>query len=149
MAREMMSAAAVVADVSPRQAWECLKNEPLSELVDVRTQPEWVFSGIPDLSSLNRRLHMVSWKLYPSFSQNGNFLEELRASLGTDSSPTRLYFICKTGGRSLDAAIEVLAQTNGLECYNIVDGFEGPQNESGRRGVLQGWKASGLPWIQS
>ena len=33
-------------------------------------------------------------------------------------------------------------------CFNVLDGFEGPLDESGHRGSRGGWKAEGLPWVQ-
>ena len=32
--------------------------------------------------------------------------------------------------------------------YNVADGFEGPVDANGHRGVAAGWKAKGLPWRQ-
>ncbi len=34
-------------------------------------------------------------------------------------------------------------------CYNIVGGFEGDLDASRHRGAQNGWKAGGLPWVQS
>lgn len=33
-------------------------------------------------------------------------------------------------------------------CYFLLDGFEGSLDEEKHRGVRDGWKAAGLPWIQ-
>jgi len=35
------------------------------------------------------------------------------------------------------------------EAYNILEGFEGDKDENGHRGNVSGWKAAGLPWMQS
>ena len=32
-----------------------------SYLIDVRTKPEWEFTGVPDLSSLNKKTIFISW----------------------------------------------------------------------------------------
>ncbi len=37
----------MVENVAPAQAWEALKSDPQAQLVDVRTDPEWNFVGIP------------------------------------------------------------------------------------------------------
>ena len=34
-------------------------------------------------------------------------------------------------------------------CYNVAGGFEGPRDAEGHRGTVEGWKAAGLPWVQS
>jgi rhodanese-related sulfurtransferase len=41
-------------DVSPADAWKALSQDSKAMLVDVRTQPEWNFVGVPDLRSLGK-----------------------------------------------------------------------------------------------
>jgi len=133
-------------NVSPQEAWDALQANPNAQLVDVRTQPEWVFAGLPDLASLGKEAHTVSWKLYPNFDLNPQFLAQLEARVPDKSAP--VYFLCKTGGRSTDAAIA--ATTAGYtHAYNIVDGFEGDMNHHRQRGKVSGWKAAALPWLQA
>ena len=38
----------MVENVSPGKTWEALKTEPNAQLVDVRTDVEWNFVGVPD-----------------------------------------------------------------------------------------------------
>ena len=40
-------------DLTPREAWEKLENNPDAVLVDCRTQAEWSFVGVPDLEVLH------------------------------------------------------------------------------------------------
>ena len=42
--------------VSPATAWGCLAENADAVLVDVRTQAEWVFVGLPDLTNAPRGL---------------------------------------------------------------------------------------------
>ena len=42
-------------DLTPREAWEKLENNPDAVLVDCRTQAEWSFVGVPDLEVLGKR----------------------------------------------------------------------------------------------
>ena len=59
-----------------------------------------------------------------------------------------LYVICRSGGRSHNAAM--LAQQAGYaECYNVLEGFEGDKDGSGHRSTTGGWRHAGLPWVQS
>ena len=90
-------------DVTPVESWSALTSNEHAQLIDVRTQAEWSFSGVPSLSSLNKTLKTISWKHYPTFALNERFLEQLQAAIPDKSAP--LYFLCKTGGRSTDAAI--------------------------------------------
>lgn len=132
-------------DLTPEEAYEFLGEHP-AYLVDVRTVPEWQFTGVPDVSSTQSKLATISWKLYPDFSLNQKFAEQVAALPGL-SKETPLVFICRTGGRSLDAAIAMTA-AGYATCYNISEGFEGEPDAHAHRGTLQGWKAKKLPWKQ-
>jgi rhodanese-related sulfurtransferase len=133
-------------DVMPSEAWSALASNASAQLVDVRTHAEWVFAGMPDLSSIGKQPQAISWKLYPNFDRNAQFLEQLQSAVPDKSTP--LYFLCKTGGRSTDAAIAA-AEAGYQHCFNIAHGFEGDSNNSNQRGKVSGWKASNLPWNQA
>lgn len=133
-------------DVTPAEAWSGLSNNPNSQLIDVRTQAEWAFSGLPTLSSINKNTKTISWKFYPNFELNTRFIEQLESTVPDKSAP--LYFLCKTGGRSTDAAIAATA-AGYTNCFNIEGGFEGEINRNNQRGQMSGWKAARLPWQQT
>jgi rhodanese-related sulfurtransferase len=133
-------------DVAPAEAWSALSGNPDAQLVDVRTQAEWSFAGVPSLASLSKTLKTISWKFYPNFDLNARFIEQLEAAVPDKTAP--LYFLCKTGGRSADAAIAATA-AGYLACYNIEGGFEGDINTNYQRGQVNGWKAARLPWQQA
>lgn len=132
-------------DVSPEDAYAALVDDPDAVLVDVRTHPELVYVGFPDLAGIGKRLVAVEWQSYPQGTQNPSFVEDLRrAGVGEDQS---VYFLCRSGARSRAAAM--LATAAGFtNAYNIGPGFEGVVDERGHRGTRNGWKASGLPWRQ-
>ena len=132
-------------DVTPRQAWELLAKEPDAVLVDVRTDAEWGFVGIPDPSELDKDLVRVPWQHFPSMAFNPDFAGQVEAN-GVERSST-LLFICRSGQRSRDAAIAMTAAGYG-PCYNVADGFEGPPDAERHRGTVAGWKFDGLPWRQ-
>lgn len=115
-------------------------------LVDVRTLPEWQFVGMPDLSGARGRLIAISWKTYPAFAANGAFADKLAAEAGVDSH-TPLFFICRSGGRSLDAAL-AMTSSGWRNCFNVIGGFEGEPDAEGHRGSQDGWKAKKYPWKQ-
>lgn len=129
----------------PQQAFLLLKDNPSALLVDVRTLPEWGFVGYPDMAALGRDLIRISWRLYPTMQRNSNFEQQL--SMVVPEKDTPLLFICRTGGRSLDAAIAMTA-CGYSACYNVTYGFEGEGDQHGHRGRLNGWKAEQLPWRQ-
>ncbi|HEX6957169.1 MAG TPA: rhodanese-like domain-containing protein [Ferrovibrio sp.] len=133
-------------DVATTEAWNQLSNDPNAQLIDVRTQPEWTFVGMPDLGRLGKRTLFVSWQLYPEMSPNPRFIDDLRDH-GIKAGQA-LYFLCRSGGRSRAAAKAMTAAGFG-PCYNIAGGFEGDLDADKHRGQLGGWKAAGLPWVQS
>jgi rhodanese-related sulfurtransferase len=135
-----------VIDVSAQEALDALKNQQSAQLVDVRSDAEWKFSGLPNLESLNKQTITISLKTYPDFSDNPDFLEALVFAIPERSTP--IYFLCKTGGRSRVAAKK--AQSAGYtHAYNIAGGFEGEFNQQRQRGQVSGWKAAQLPWEQA
>lgn len=143
---------AVVDEATPEDAWNMLTIDEDAVLVDVRSRPEWAFSGMPDLSEIGREVWPIEWQVWPSMSANLGFLSDLDEQMGT-RPPRRLFFLCRTGGRSIDAAREVARQMHArginLHVTNIAEGFEGERDRNGQRGRTTGWKAAGLPWRQS
>ena len=138
-----------VEDVPSKEVWARLKDNPATNLIDVRTRAEWAFVGLPDLSSLDKEVVMVEWQTFPDNSIEPGFGAALSAQLEAlgASKTSELYFICRSGGRSLMAA-QTLATLGYERCYNVSDGFEGRLDANRHRGNLDGWKVSGLPWVQ-
>src|ERR1700761_1734959 len=89
-------------DISAAEAWERLRADPKAQLLDVRTLAEWNFVGLPDLSSLHRRVHCVEWQSFPGGSRNPAFVVEARKAL--DDPETQVLLICRSGARSRSAA---------------------------------------------
>jgi rhodanese-related sulfurtransferase len=133
-------------DISPKQAWEVLAQEPAAILVDVRTQPEWTFVGVPDLGNLGKRTVLLSWQVYPQMAIDPDFVGKLKPQLGANADAP-LLFICRSGARSRSAA-QAATAAGFKRCYNVAEGFEGDKDASSHRGQRGGWKAAGLPWIQ-
>lgn len=132
-------------ELFPHEAWQVLQDEPSTTLVDVRTSPEWLFAGTPDLSSLGKSVLHLSWKLFPDYDTNMQFIAQLEQLRPHKDAP--LLFLCKVGGRSM-AAAEAAAEAGFTQAFNITHGFEGGLNEKQHRSELNGWKADGLPWMQ-
>jgi rhodanese-related sulfurtransferase len=138
-----------VDDVDVTSAWQGLSSQPRSQLVDVRTRAEWTYVGIPDLAPLGKRAVLVEWQTFPDQSVDARFAERLAGelkALGVQQDDD-LYFICRSGSRSM-AAAKALAATGYRACHNIASGFEGPLDDMRHRGAIAGWKAEGLPWLQ-
>lgn len=137
-------------DVGARATWEALASDPSAVLIDVRTVAEWNFVGLPDLGSIGKRVLLIEWQRFPDMVVNSAFADELRealADLGAGADAP-LYFICRSGARSRSAA--TVATAGGFtRAFNVAGGFEGALGPDRHRGCVDGWKASGLPWIQS
>ena len=134
-------------DLSAAEAWALLKSEPKAQLIDVRTSAEWNFVGLPDLSGLERRTHLVEWQTYPSMAANGAFVAETARAVG-ETRDIPLLFICRSGARSRSAAVAMTA-AGYSRAYNVAGGFEGDLDGDSHRGNQTGWKATGLPWKQT
>lgn len=132
-------------DVSPEETFAALTADPDAVLVDVRTNPELVYVGFPDLAGINKQLVVVEWQSSIG-AVNPDFVRQLiDQGVSKDAS---VYFLCRSGVRSRSAAT-IAAAEGFLSAFNVADGFEGPANHEGQRGRNRGWKASGLPWRQS
>ena len=135
----------MVDNVPPAQVWEALRSDPQAQLVDVRTEAEWNFVGLPDLAPAAKQVVLIQWQVFPSMQLNENFTDQLKqAGLTPDQ---HLYFICRSGQRSL-AAAQAAQEAGFPHVYNISDGFEGGVDADGHRGVKAGWMADDLPWRQ-
>ena len=135
----------MVENVAPDKVWEALRSDPNAQLVDVRTDAEWNYVGLPDLSEADKQPVLIPWQIFPTMQVNGAFIDQLKQAGLTPEH--RIYFLCRSGVRSLAAA--AAAQQAGYpHAYNIADGFEGPPDADGHRGQTAGWKADGMPWRQ-
>ncbi|MBI3214589.1 MAG: rhodanese-like domain-containing protein [Mycobacterium sp.] len=132
-------------DITPEQAWKLLNEDPNAVLVDVRTAAEWKFVGVPDLSGLGRDVVYVEWN-HTDGTHNDRFVDELVAA-GVTPGERPVIFLCRSGNRSIGSA-EAATAAGIAPSYNVLDGFEGNLDDNGHRGST-GWRALGLPWIQS
>ncbi|WP_129339346.1 rhodanese-like domain-containing protein [Cellulomonas endophytica] len=140
---------AYAGDVSPQEAWRLLQDDPRALLVDVRTDAEWRYVGVPDTAALEgggARTLLLEWVGYPGGRPNTAFPDALRAAVG-EGTDRPVLFLCRSGVRSVAAATAAtrLGLTHAL---NVLEGFEGDVGPDGHRGHA-GWRAAGLPWRQA
>jgi len=132
-------------DVVPEDAWAILQESPDAVLIDCRTQPEWVFVGVPDLQPLGKKTLFIPWQVFPAMQVNSEFVNQVKAGGAREDTPVLM--LCRSGARSQAAAKQLTAAGFG-RAYNVAFGFEGGHDENKHRGQSHGWKASGLPWMQ-
>lgn len=122
--------------LTPEEAYAVWQSAPGACLVDVRTRAErdWV-GRVPGAVE-------IEWSSYPDGVRNPDFLAQLKRQVDPESL---LLFLCRSGVRSHHAAS--LACASGfVDCYNVLEGFEGDIDANGQRGKLGGWRRAGLPW---
>ena len=125
-------------DLTPQEAWAKLEQGAI--LVDVRTEGEWAHIGIPDTKATDNDPLFIQWT-FPGGIPNPDFITDLLQQAPEDSG-TELVFLCRSGARSIAAAIA--ATQAGFTSYNILEGFEGEPDRYGER-TVNGWKNRGLP----
>ena len=125
-------------DLSPQDAWA--KLEQGAVLVDVRTEGEWAHIGIPDTKATDNDPLFIQWT-FPGGIPNPDFVDQLKQQAPEDSN-VELVFLCRSGVRSIAAAIA--ATRAGFTAYNVLEGFEGEPDRFGER-TVNGWKNRGLP----
>ena len=123
----------------PREAYQIWQQAPGAKLVDVRTRAEWDYVGrIPGAVE-------IELLTYPGNRFSPSFLAEIEHQVDKEAL---VMFICRSGGRSHNAATLAI-QAGYTECYNVLEGFEGDKDAAGHRNTKGGWRAAGLPWVQS
>lgn len=137
-------------DVSEQDAFQALSQNAI--VVDVRTRAEWSFVGLPAIAP--EQLVLSEWQAFPDMQVNPEFAAQTaqevlaRSGTATPGDAPQIFFLCRSGARSRSAAI-AMTQAGFPQCFNIENGFEGAPDQQGHRGVVNGWKACGLPWRQS
>lgn len=125
--------------LTPRETWEILQHAPGARLIDVRSRAEWDWVGrIPNTIE-------IEWQSYPGMQLNPHFILELKRAVDPESL---LLFICRSGIRS-SAAAKAATEAGFLNCYTVLEGFEGDRDAQGHRNTVGGWRLAGLPWLQS
>jgi rhodanese-related sulfurtransferase len=73
-------------DITPEEAWKLLNDDPQAVLVDCRTDAEWRFVGVPDLSCLTRDVVYVEWNRVDG-SRNESFVDDLFSAISPGRPP--------------------------------------------------------------
>jgi rhodanese-related sulfurtransferase len=136
-------------EVASLDAWKELSATPNAVLVDVRTQAEWTYVGVPDLSPIGKQVVLVSWDAFPTgpIPDFGQRLKQALDARGV-AADAPVFFICRSGARSRNAAIAATEAGYG-KAFNVTEGFEGALDGERHRATARSWKGGGLPWVQS
>ncbi len=113
-------------NIKASDAFDILTKKLNSHLIDTRSDLEWKTTGIPDLSSINKETYLVNWG--PVLDQI--FFEEYKKFLLTKfNQKDSLFFICRSGTRSLMAA-QFAIKFGFNNSLNIYVGFSNDNDQS-------------------
>ncbi|WP_199104140.1 rhodanese-like domain-containing protein [Aquitalea sp. ASV11] len=124
--------------LTPTEAYYLIQQVEGAVLVDVRSAAEWQFVGVVP-GALR-----IELRSFPGMQPNPQFLAQLQ---GAVDKQALLLLMCRSGVRSHEAAVQAAA-AGYARVYNVMEGFEGDKDAHEHRGVVNGWKAHGLPWVQ-
>src|SRR5690606_26808259 len=93
-------------DITAEAAWELLESTPGAILVDVRTEAEWRFVGVPDAPETSHPPVFIEWVTYPDGARNPRFVEQLLEAGVAPGADAPVVFLCRSGQRSIGAAID-------------------------------------------
>ncbi len=122
--------------VTPAEAWQ-LSGHPGVHLIDVRSPEEYRYVGHVPGSRL------VVWR-GTADDQVAQFMADLRAAAPPQDA---VMLLCRSSVRSVRAATAA-AREGYSRAFNILEGFEGKLDDQQQRGLIDGWRRTGLPWIQ-
>jgi len=114
----------------PKEAHRFLAETPSAVFIDCRSEMEFYFVGHPVGA------HHVPWNDGPDWEVNPHFVGQVK-KVASMNRP--IVLICRSGHRSLDAAV-ALEKAGFGDIYHVQDGFEGPLDEKHHRGTLSGWR---------
>ena len=100
-------------------ALQVLINDMNTKLIDVRSEEEWISTGVLNFEKSEGRVFFISWRLKPDMKLNGEFLQDVIARVSLNEP---VLLLCKSGGRSQEAALMLAA--HGFNAYNVLGGFD-------------------------
>ena len=137
-----------VGNITAKESFDELMSSADSVLVDVRSSRELSVDGVAFLENHPDRLLFCEWRSETPQNEKRKFLDDLLLRINFQVT-SRLYFICRSGIRSREAASyvgnELFVTGVNVICLNISDGFEGNAYKMFGFGERNGWKAAGLP----
>ena len=112
-------------------AFDFLSKKVNSHLIDTRSDIEWKSTGIPDLSSINKETNLINWG--PVLDQT--FFEQYKKFLLTSfHQKDSLFFICRSGSRSLMAA-KFAIEFGFKNSFNIYEGFHNENDQNWKKNL--------------
>ena len=118
-------------NIKATDAFDFLSKKVDSHLIDTRSDLEWKTTGIPDLSSINKKVYLINWG--PVLDQT--FFEQYKKFLLTSfNQKDSLFFICRSGSRSLMAA-KFAIELGFKNSFNIYEGFQNENDQNWKKNL--------------
>ena len=118
-----------IININALDAFDYLSKKVNSFLIDTRSDLEWKTTGIPDLSSINKKTNLINWG--PVLDQR--FFEQYKNFLLTSfNQEDSLFFICRSGSRSLMAA-QFAFKFGFKNSFNIYEGFYNDNDQNWKK----------------
>ena len=118
-------------NIKATDAFDFLSKKDNSHLIDTRSDIEWKSTGIPDLSSINKETNLINWG--PVLDQI--FFEQYKKFLlSSFNQKDSLFFICRSGSRSLMAA-KFAIEFGFKNSFNIYDGFHNENDQNWKKNL--------------
>ena len=118
-------------NVKAIDAFDFLSKKVNSHLIDTRSDLEWKSTGIPDLSSINKETNLINWG--PVLDQN--FFEQYKNFLlNSFNQNETLFFICRSGSRSLMAA-QFAIKFGFKYSFNVSEGFSNENDQNWKKNL--------------
>ena len=112
-------------------AFDFLSKKVNSHLIDTRSDIEWKTTGIPDLSSINKKTNLINWG--PVLDQT--FFEKYKKFLLTSfNQKDSLFFICRSGSRSFMAA-KFAIEFGFKNSFNLYEGFHNENDQNWKKNL--------------
>ncbi len=116
-------------NIKARDAFDFLSKKVDSHLIDTRSDLEWKTTGVPDLSSINKKAYLINWG--PVLDQT--FFEQYKKFLLTSfNQKDSLFFICRSGSRSFMAA-KLAIEFGFKDSFNIYEGFHNENDQNWKK----------------
>ena len=116
-------------NINSLDAFDFLSQKVDSHLIDTRSDLEWKTTGIPDLSSINKETYLINWG--PILDQN--FFDKYKKFLLIKfNKKDTLFFICRSGSRSLMAA-KFAIEFGFKNSFNIYEGFHNENDQNWKK----------------
>jgi len=118
-------------NIKALDAFDILTKKVDSHLIDTRSDLEWKTTGIPDLSSINKETYLINWA--PVLDQI--FFEQYKKFLLIKfNQKDSLFFICRSGSRSLLAARYAI-EFGFKNSFNIYEGFYNENDQNWKKNL--------------